>query len=190
MEEIWRIVEENPIYMVSNNNGFINTTKDLQHQPFGRIYKGYRIVGLGREVGERKYHYLVAKAFPEICGEWFEGCHIHHINFNKLDNRPENLIVLSHSEHNKLHYQHTSPDSFKKASTKRSKSISKALTGKPSVHKIPIVQLTLDNKIVKEYECLSDVTKDGFSQGNVCSACKGNLKTAYGYIWKYKKDTE
>jgi hypothetical protein len=28
---------------------------------------------------------------------------VHHINENKLDNRPENLIVLSKSEHMKLH---------------------------------------------------------------------------------------
>jgi len=28
---------------------------------------------------------------------------VHHINFNKLDNRPENLQVLSKSEHMKLH---------------------------------------------------------------------------------------
>jgi len=28
---------------------------------------------------------------------------VHHINFNKLDNRPENLQILSKSEHSKLH---------------------------------------------------------------------------------------
>jgi len=30
--------------------------------------------------------------------------HVHHINGNGLDNRPENLLVLSHSEHSKLEY--------------------------------------------------------------------------------------
>ena len=28
---------------------------------------------------------------------------VHHINFDKLDNRPENLQILSKSEHSKLH---------------------------------------------------------------------------------------
>lgn len=42
---------------------------------------------------------LVAMVFPEICGEWFEGCEVDHINTNSKDNRAENLkVVGSHSE--------------------------------------------------------------------------------------------
>ena len=28
---------------------------------------------------------------------------VHHINFNKTDNRLENLVIMSHAEHTKLH---------------------------------------------------------------------------------------
>lgn len=40
-----------------------------------------------------KVHQLVAKAFPEICGEWFDGCEIDHINGITTDNRAINLRV-------------------------------------------------------------------------------------------------
>lgn len=40
-----------------------------------------------------KVHQLVAKAFPEICGEWFEGCEVDHINGITADNRAVNLRV-------------------------------------------------------------------------------------------------
>lgn len=40
-----------------------------------------------------KVHQLVAKAFPEICGEWFEGCEIDHINGITTDNRAVNIRV-------------------------------------------------------------------------------------------------
>ena len=42
-----------------------------------------------------KVHQLVAKAFPEICGEWFEGCEIDHINGITTDNRAVNLRVTN-----------------------------------------------------------------------------------------------
>lgn len=54
--------------------------------------------------GEQEYTYvLVAKAFPEICGEWFEGCHVHHIGRNPKDDRAVNLRVMSEEEHKQLH---------------------------------------------------------------------------------------
>ena len=32
--------------------------------------------------------------------------HIHHLNGNKLDNRIRNLIVITNSDHNKIHFPH------------------------------------------------------------------------------------
>ena len=40
----------------------------------------------------------VASAFPEICGEWFDGCTIDHIDTNKLNNVATNLRVVSLKE--------------------------------------------------------------------------------------------
>lgn len=188
--EIWRPVkgfEEK--YEVSNTEKYRNIKRSVLIK--GRINRwGYRMVGLGKHRGERGFHILVAQAFPEICGEWFEGCHVHHKNFNKLDNRPENLVVLSGTEHTKLHYLYQ-PDSFKKPSEKRSKSISKALTGRRADYKhIPIVQLTKNGEVVKEWECITDVEKElGYRAGNICWCCKGKLKTAYGFLWRYAVNT-
>lgn len=51
----------------------------------------------------QRLHMLIARAFPEIFGEVPKGYHIHHINGNQLDNRLENLLVLSPAEHKRLH---------------------------------------------------------------------------------------
>lgn len=40
----------------------------------------------------------VAKAFPEICGEWFEGCTVDHIDTNKDNNNATNLRVCTLKE--------------------------------------------------------------------------------------------
>lgn len=40
----------------------------------------------------------------KVLGRLLEsGEEVHHINENRLDNRPENLLVLSHSQHKRLH---------------------------------------------------------------------------------------
>lgn len=188
-ETIWRPVKGvEDRYEISNDNQFRNKKRGALVT--GRLNHGYRMVHLGRYTGERAFHILVAQAFPEICGEWFEGCHVHHRNFDRLDNRPENLVVLPASEHTKLHYE-TQPDTFKKPTEKRSKSISKALTGRRAVEKhIPVVQLTKEGEFVKNWECISDVEKElGYRSGNICWCCKGQLKTAYGFLWRYAVNT-
>ena len=48
-------------------------------------------------------HRLVAQAFPEICGEWFEGCEVHHKDGNSLNNEATNLIVCTKEEHWEYH---------------------------------------------------------------------------------------
>lgn len=49
------------------------------------------------------YAVYVAKTNPDICGKWSDGCEVHHLNGNSLDDRPENLIVLSREDHHKIH---------------------------------------------------------------------------------------
>ena len=141
----------------------------------------------GRSSKEIAYHILVAKAFPEICGEWFEGCAVHHKDGNKLNNTPENLIVLSKEEHQKLHYQ-TAPDSFKKPTPERSEAISKALKGKKCTNGLErsINQYTTNMKFVAHYDTITQAGQtNGYDISNISKVLRGKMKTAYGFIWQY-----
>lgn len=183
--EIWRKIDEHPNYEVSNQNGFRNTTRNKQ--PNGRIDRlGYRRVSLGRG-NERMFHILVAKAFPEICGEWFEGCAVHHKDGNKMNNAPENLTVITKIEHHKIHYQEA-PDSFTKPSAKRSTSISKALKGKKCTNGLErkINQYTRDMDFVAHYDTITQAAEsNGYDISNISKVLRGKMKTAYGFIWQY-----
>ena len=50
-----------------------------------------------------RVHEMVGKCFPEVCGEWKKGYNFHHLNRNQTDNRAENIVCLSPSEHQRLH---------------------------------------------------------------------------------------
>lgn len=196
MEEIWKPVKNfEKYYEVSNqqkvkrleravcNGRGIKKLKSTIIE--GRIRNdGYKAVHILNK--DKLLHIIVAEAFPEICGEWFEGAVVHHINGIKTDNRPENLIVLTNSDHIKLHYK-TAPDSFKKPSEKRNKAISNAVKGKRRVYKHkPVIQQDINGNEIKKWDCIADVQKEmGYSAGNICMCCKGQLKTAYGFKWQY-----
>lgn len=49
----------------------------------------------------------------------------------------------------------------------------------------PILQFDLDGNFVKEWESATDVGKEVMS--NIRNCLRGEQKTAYGYVWKFKE---
>lgn len=49
-----------------------------------------------------------------------------------------------------------------------------------------IAQYTLDNKLIKIFKSSGEIQRElNILRGNVCSCCRGELNSAYGYIWRY-----
>jgi hypothetical protein len=88
-------VSAHPILKQKNNGGnkMANEFKTRENS------SGYRQYNSGD--GWAYTHRTVAeKAYGEIP----DGYQVHHINSNKLDNRPENLQVLSREQHRQIHH--------------------------------------------------------------------------------------
>lgn len=64
---------------------------------------GYLCVSLNKSPKNQYIHILVAQAFIEKPLNK-EPLLIHHKDFNKQNNRAENLIYLTTAEHNKIHH--------------------------------------------------------------------------------------
>lgn len=107
----------------------------------------------------KKMHILVYETFV---GEVPNGYDVHHINHNRQDNRIENLCLVEHSKHTKLH--------------------------NPQKHTIQIFQYTLDGEFVAEYESAVEASKaTKINASHIRGCCNGKRKTAGGFIWKNKK---
>ena len=94
MEE-WRDIPGCEGYEVSNL-GNIRNSKTGRFRSQKPKKKGYIVLKI-----KGKYyllHRLVAFAFPEICGEWFEGAQVDHKNRIRTDNRAENIHWVSPAE--------------------------------------------------------------------------------------------
>jgi hypothetical protein len=99
------LIDENGI--IYDLNGNIQPILIYNGRPH---FKGYRL------------HSLVAHS---IFG-YKEGYDVHHLNFDKFDNRSCNLIYLTRKEHTRLHSTHFSKEILRK----RSKGISIRNTGR------------------------------------------------------------
>ena len=178
--EIWRPVKYyEGLYEVSN----LGRVRSLDYNRSGQIVvlklrpreKGYLKAEL-RKNGKNKLffvHRLVAWAFPEICGEWFEGAIVNHKNETTSDNRAENLEVCDCVYNNNY--------------GNRNAAISRKMTnGKNS---IPIIQLSMDGRFLKRWPSAMEVQREmNYYQSGISKCCNKQLSTAYGFKWMYEKD--
>ncbi len=66
-------------------------------------YLGLNLWKDGKQGSPIPVHVIIAKTFPEVCGEWFDGAVVHHKDKNPHNNSAFNLLVMSNSEHVKYH---------------------------------------------------------------------------------------
>lgn len=51
----------------------------------------------------------------------------------------------------------------------------------------PVLQFSKNGCFVKEWSSVMEVQRQlGYGQGHISNCCNGKLKSAYGYIWRYK----
>ena len=85
--------------------------------------------------------------------------------------------------------KHHSEETKKKIS-KNSSKYWKGKIGAENPNSIPVVQLTLDGKLVNVYGSAGEVKRDGFSHCHVNECTNGKRKTHKGYKWMFLSDYE
>lgn len=166
MEEIWKDIEGyEGLYQVSNtgkvrslNYGRTGKVKELVPTP---TRNGYLQVTLC-ENGEKKpfrVHRLVAQAF--------------------LPN-PDNLPVINHLDEVK-HNNHVSNLEW----TTQKENLLYSNVGWSGR---PVMQFTKSGlAIIREYKSAREASRHtGVYQSDISSCCSGKLKSAGGYVWRYK----
>ena len=131
---------------------------------------GYFGVTLFNENGKKclLVHRLVALAFIPNTDNLPQ---VNHKNEIKTDNRVENLEWCD-AVYN-LNYGTRNERVSKKHLNRKDQSIK-------------VKQFTKDGAFIKEYPSMMEVERqNGFYSGHISKCCKGKLKSAYNYIWRY-----
>lgn len=151
----------------------------------GSTKNGYLQVLLYKDEKKTMFrvHRIVARTFPEMCGEYNDGLDVEHKNCIPTDNRAENLRRCTHKENcnNPLTRQRKSD------AQKGYKCYLYGKFGKQHHGSKPILQFDLKGNFIAEFEGLSDAERKlSINQGNISSALNGRIKTAGGFKWKFK----
>jgi hypothetical protein len=134
----------------------------------------YYKVALKRK--QKTIHRLVMLAFV-----WKSELHVNHINWDKLNNKLENLEYCTPAE-NILH-------SYNVLGNKNpfvDNNPSKGKFWKDHVTAREVNQYTLDWKLIKRWWSLVDAERSlWIFKANICKVCNWIRSSAGGYIWKY-----
>lgn len=141
-----------------------------QHEQCGGYL--YVHIRLNGRSGLYSVHRLVANAFC-VKPQSDEKLEVNHLNENRADNRAENLEWCTHRQNLNYGRRGELLHNFGK------------IVGKK--RSIPIIQFTKDGTFVKEWPSAGEAgCQLGIFPTNICQCLKGRLKSAGGFVWRYK----
>lgn len=161
---MWKVSDLYPNYEVSDQ-GEVRNAKTKKLLSLKKKIRGYVYVHLHQD-GKSKVvtvHRLIASAFIPNPNSLET---VNHINYIKDDNRVENLEWMSYSENSGNKNPDKNPN---------------------KIVRKQIEQLDLNGNILAEFDNISQAAKElQINRGNINQVCLGKLKTAGGYIFRYK----
>lgn len=184
MKEIWKplITWKNEIkydftgfYEVSNFGNVRSLSRIVNHKCGKQLKQGkpLKLLKLDKSknylsfrtsLNSQQNFFLIHKAVWEsFHGKVPDGYEINHIDENPLNNRLDNLNLLTHK-------QNMSWGTIKEKQSK------------------PIIQCSLNDEFIKEWSSAIEIFKElGFNNTVISKCCsdKQNHKTAYGFKWKF-----
>lgn len=170
MIETWKDIPGYEGYYQASNLGNIkslnyrHTGKECFLKPYQNL-KGYLFVELWKNGISKQYqvHRLVWMAFN---GPIPEGMQINHNDEEKTNNALANLSLMTPSEN-----VNWGSRNYRDAKKQRKM----------------VEQYTLDGTHICTWFSLIGIQRElGYSAGGISNYISGRVKTAYGYVWKYR----
>ena len=187
MVETWKVIDGYENYEVSDL-GRVRSLDRPEHwngvirQRKGRMLRqqhnkqGYKLVALFKNGIAKRIlvHRLVAFAFPEICGEYFEGAQINHKDEIRDNNVAWNLEWCTC----KYNHEYGSHDQKMIESLRHNRLCKK------------VYQYDIDGNLMKEWTSTKEIFRIlGYDPGNIANVCRGLKNTSHGFIWHYASDS-
>lgn len=185
-------------YNIDIKNNSIFSFRQKKFLKLSKTNDGYIRCSVTDDKGNRYYrfHQLVYCIINEMTKDEFPidengvKYEIDHIDNNKENNSPENLRLVSKKVqmNNEITLKTLSKGTKKQMSKQENRDkISNALKNRPDKSK-KVLQYSLDGELLGEFPSQQEAARHVKACGGslISLACRGIIKTAKGYVWKYK----
>lgn len=165
----------------------INYWEDYYIEQFNLYAKdgnGYNIAkgGIGGNLIKGKTEEEKRERSQKISNSWTEERKKEHSRAIKGENNP------MYGVHR---YGKDAPNYGKKHSEENKRKMSEKKTGKNNPRSKRVAQYDKQGNLIKIWNYIRQVEKElGIHRSDICKCCKGKLKSAGGYIWRYAEETE
>ena len=176
MKEIWKPIKNSKEYLISNYGNI----KRNNHLIKSNVWSTYKVIRLKLNDEYKTFyvHRLVAEMFlPKIPNKNY----VNHINCDKTDNRVENLEWCTRSENERHAWANGLKEKIRETSKINAITARKFINNKKTV-----AQYDLNDNFIKKWLSASDAMKEtNIDASGIIKCCRGKLKKAGGYKWKY-----
>ena len=171
----------------------------------GEIYEGlYKVSNLGRilSLNYRKTGKVELKNPTEMPNGYlrvnlhkngeYKQCYVHRLIAETFLPNPENKPEVNHIDEDKTNNFVGTPENDYKDGNLEWKSHRDNLNHGTHNERMaktkskPVLQLSLDGELIREYPSVAECGRNGFNRGHVAACCRGEEKTHKGFRWKYK----
>ena len=166
----------------NNGWGYKNNLRmwnDIQNSDWNKDWK-HNVIG---KFEDKQEALNIEEMFIWLFDSTNEGYNISTYDRSSYKRTDETRRKTSESmtgEKNPMYGKHHSEDTKRK--------MSEAHKGKIYANTKPILQFSKNGELIAEYSSLTEAERQtGCNNSHICECCKGERKSASGYIWKYKE---
>ena len=166
MNEIFKTIEGYPLYMVSN----MGRVKSLNFRRSGKEgIMSPRISGNG--------HLKVTLRNVDGCKDYL----VHRLVAQAFLPNPNNLVEINHRDENK---QNNRLDNLEWCDRKYNVNYGTTKERIGIGNSKPVIQYSKEGRLIRKWDSATKAEKE-YNIGHIIECCKGKVKTAGGYVWKY-----